>query len=86
MLFHCYKKVTNYKGTVIFDEYCKNVPMYWSFEKTEDFKNTVKYLKPKLETAEKPQNKTLLILEIEEDAQLASLTEEERAFIDKYFV
>ncbi len=80
------KNKEEYKGTPIVDEYNKNIPMYWFVENVEAFRNIAKYFEKNTLTAKKAPNKTVLVLDLADDPNLVTLTEQDRIFLNRYFI
>ena len=75
-----------YPGTILIDEYKKNIPMFWVLKNVDELRAIFTYMAKKFEEEKfSPTKKNLLVLKIQNDPTLETLSKDEKTFLDAYF-
>ena len=77
---------SQYEGTILVDEYKEQIPMVWNLKNAQELEAVCNYLAKHFEEKNiKTTEKTLLILQLENDKNLKTVNAETSAFLNKYF-
>jgi hypothetical protein len=76
----------SYQGKIFIDEYKQHIPMFWVLRNIDELRALNTYLlKNFTEESIVPEKKTLLILKLQDDPELKTVDENDKAFLETYF-